>query len=70
MRETDRATALLFRMSHEAKAALHREAGELGISVQALFERRMLGQVDAVDRRPGPAAARRRSHQDGLPLTG
>ena len=68
MRETARATALLFRMSHEAKAALHQEASDLGISVQALFERRMLGLSDAVDRRP--PRRRRINNQDGLPLTG
>lgn len=69
MREADRATALLFRMSHETKAALHREAAELGISVQALFERRMLGQTDAVDRRHS-RRQRPSDDQDGLPLTG
>lgn len=69
MRETDRRAALLFRMSHEAKAALHEEAAGLGISVQALFERRMLGLSDAVDRRPA-RKHRHNDNQDGLPLTG
>ena len=68
--QDDRATAVLFRMSHEAKAKLQREAAELNISVQALLERRALGQTDAVTRY---GAVRPRSHndnQDGLPLTG
>lgn len=62
----DRATSVLFRMSHAEKAALRRDADDLGITVQALLERRVLGKSDAVTRH----GARPKRAQEGLPLTG
>jgi hypothetical protein len=54
----DRVTGVLFRMSHDEKAQLKTEAKALGITVQALLERRVLGKADAQPRQPGrvPAA--------------
>lgn len=65
---SDRATAVLFRMSHADKAAIQADAADLGISVQALLERRVLGYEDAVTRHG--ARPRRRSEEDQLPMTG
>ena len=58
---SDRATGVLFRMSHADKARIKRQAKEHGISVQALLERMVLGYEDAVTRPPGRV---RRSTQD------
>lgn len=56
-------------MSVEQRDQLHADAHSLGISVQALLERRVLGVTDAVTRR-----ATRPSHKtqdsEELPLTG
>lgn len=50
----DRQTQVLFRLSHEERAQLHQEARDLGITLQALLERRVLGKhVDAAVRKPG-----------------
>ena len=68
--EGDRATAVLFRMSHADKATLQRDASELGITVQALLERRALGYADAVTRPPGSRSRRQHRNEDELPLTG
>ena len=63
----DRQTQVLFRMSHAEKAQLRKDADALGITVQALMERRVLGKVDAVGRPPG---SKPRPQQEELPLTG
>ena len=63
----DRQTQVLFRMSHAEKAQLRKDADALGITVQALMERRVLGKVDAVGRPPG---RKPRPQQEELPLTG
>ncbi len=50
----DRQTQVLFRLSHEERAQLHQEARDLGITLQALLERRILGKhVAASERKPG-----------------
>ena len=49
----DRQTSVVFRMSHDEKAQLKRDAAELGITMQALLERRALGKADATSRRGG-----------------
>ena len=53
MARTDRETSVLFRVSREQKQQLKRDAAALGITVQALLERRALGITDAAPRRPG-----------------
>lgn len=63
----DRQTSVLFRMSHDQKTQLRRDADALGITVQALLERRVLGNHDAVSRVPG---RKPRPQQEELPLTG
>ena len=42
-----------FRMTREERAGLHREAAEAGLSVQQLFELRMLGAVRPPRGKPG-----------------
>lgn len=64
--EGDRATSVLFRMSHADKAGLVRDSKALGISVQALMERRVLGRTDATTRQPGRTPRR----EEELPMTG
>lgn len=62
----DRETSILFRLSHAEKAAIRHEAAELGLTVQALMERKLLGKEGVVrhgGRRPRP-------QQEMLPLTG
>lgn len=50
----DRQTQVLLRLSHAERAQLHQEARDLGITLQALLERRVLGKhVDAAERKPG-----------------
>lgn len=49
----DRQTQVLLRCSHEEKAQLHKDAEDLGITLQALLERRVLGKHDAIGRAPG-----------------
>ena len=51
--ENDRETSVLFRLSRKQKAQLHAEAKALGIPLQALMERRLLGKHDATRRPPG-----------------
>lgn len=53
MAAKDRQTSVLFRLSREEKAQLHEEAAGLGITLQALLERRLLGKLDATRRPPG-----------------
>ncbi len=56
-------------MSVEQREQLHADAHALGISVQALLERRVLGVTDAVTRRAaGPV--RKAQDSEELPLTG
>lgn len=62
----ERETAVLVRMSHERKAALMQEAKDLGITFQALGERKLLGITDAQSRRHGRVPRK----QTELPLTG
>lgn len=69
MANPNRETAVLFAMSHADKAALKAEANRLGITVQALLERRCLGRQDAVPLRPG-RVPKDRSDERFLPLTG
>lgn len=52
-RAKDRKAAILVRMSPEQKAVFVAEAQELGISVQVLMERKLLGKHDAENRAPG-----------------
>lgn len=67
-RDHDRADAVLIRMSHARKAELKAEAASLGLTLQALAERRLLGIADAQNRKHGRVP---RSRQDQeLPLTG
>lgn len=49
----DRQASILFRMSKEEKQRLKSEADELGITVQALLERRALGKYEPQRRRGG-----------------
>lgn len=63
--DADRETALTFRMSFADRARLKQEAAEADLTLQQLFELRMLGEVKprAVMGRP------RKQHQDEeLPL--
>lgn len=66
-RAGDRATGVLFRMSHEDKAKIKARALELDITVQALLERIILGQERAVTRPPGRIP---KMQKEQLPLTG
>lgn len=65
-RSTLRSAAITFRLSEENKAALLDEARGLGISLQALLDRRVLGIENARDLRPGPTV----NNDQELPLTG
>lgn len=63
-----RRTSVLFRMDEADKARLVHDAQEMGITVQALLERRALGRLDAVTNRGG--RPRRLPQVEELPLTG
>lgn len=63
-----RRTSVLFRMDEADKARLVHDARELGITVQALLERRALGHHDAVTNRGG--RPRHIPQVEELPLTG
>lgn len=54
-------------MSHADKAKIKARAAELGITVQALLERIILGQEEAVTRAPGRVP---KVQKEQLPLTG
>ena len=69
MASPHRETAVLFAMSRADKAALKAEAEALGITMQALFERRLLGRSHATRLPPGRPPKTRRG-EDQLPLTG
>lgn len=55
--ETDRETALTFRMSFQDRARLKQEAADADLTLQQLFELRMLGAV-----KPRAPMGRRRKH--------
>ncbi|GAB3868570.1 hypothetical protein GCM10028801_44720 [Nocardioides maradonensis] len=57
-RSARRDAAITWRLSAEQKAALERDAKELGISMQTLLDRIVLGVHDAKDLRPGPSPDR------------
>ena len=63
----DREVSVLFRMSREQRTQLRNDAAALGIPVQALLERRVLGIHDAAARVPGREP---RTQQERLPMTG
>lgn len=65
----DRQKGVLFRMSVEQRDQLHADAHALGISVQALLERRVLGVTDSATRR-GVRSGRKSRGDEELPLTG
>lgn len=66
-RSTDRSAQVNFRMSHEAREDLRRQAREQGFqTLQAYFEHKLLGIEAPV---PLPSG-RPRKHQQELPLTG
>jgi hypothetical protein len=54
-RGPDRRASSIFRMSVEEKAALEAEAAKAGITLQQLFELRILGAI-----KPAPGPGRRR----------
>lgn len=69
MASPQRETTVLFAMSRADKAALKAEAEALGITMQALFERRLLGRLHATRLPPG-RAPRNGAGEEQLPLTG
>lgn len=64
MARSDREDSVLFRLSRAQKQHLKHEAAELGISVQALMERRVLGIRDAEPHPPGRQPAMQRERLD------
>ena len=67
MPDPNRECSILVKMSLENRALLHRDAARLGITLQALAERRMLGIADA---QPLPNGRIPRAQKEELPLTG
>jgi len=56
-----------FRMTRADKERLHRDAAELGLTMQQLFELRMLGEARPVGRHGRPRKVRR---EEELPIAG
>ncbi len=63
----DRQSAVLFRLSFEQRDQLRADARAMGITVQALLERRVLGIEDTRSR---SGARSHRDQAERLPLTG
>ncbi len=68
MAARDRECSVLVRMSKESRDRLHRDAARLGITIQALAERRLLGISDAQPLPPGRTPQRRQDEE--LSMTG
>lgn len=64
----DRQTSVLFRLSHDERTKLRADAEELGITVQALLERRVLNKY--VEGRRHGGRKPKDTQQETLPLTG
>ena len=68
-RSDDREVAATYRMTRAEKESIRREAAELGLSGQQLFELRMFGQAKPVGRDGRPPKPKR-SQMEELPIAG
>ena len=66
-RSVDRDVAATYRMTRSEKERIRREAAELGLTGQQLFELRMFGQAKPVGRDGRP---RTRRQAEELPIAG
>lgn len=66
-RSDDREVAATYRMTRDEKQRLRREAAELGLTLQQLFELRMFGQAKPVGRDGRPPKS---TQQEELPIAG